>query len=60
MLRYQLYKSNIAIIFIDKAVLAITDRPPYYKAFMKNLEEEGYELIGYIRACPTMHKKCLS
>ncbi|KAI8095515.1 hypothetical protein BDF21DRAFT_470243 [Thamnidium elegans] len=35
--------------FFDKAVLAITDHPPYYKAFMKNLEEEGYELISYIR-----------
>ncbi|KAI9363845.1 hypothetical protein BD770DRAFT_358858 [Pilaira anomala] len=35
--------------FIDKAVLIIKDQPPHYKAFMTSLEEEGYELIGYLR-----------
>ncbi|KAL4212585.1 hypothetical protein AB4K20DRAFT_1946005 [Rhizopus microsporus] len=33
--------------FFGKAVLAIIDHSPYYKAFLKSLEEEGYELTGY-------------
>ncbi|KAI9020694.1 hypothetical protein CLU79DRAFT_755070 [Phycomyces nitens] len=35
--------------FFGKAVLAITEYPENYKAFVRNLEEEGLQPIGYIR-----------
>ncbi|KAG1144859.1 hypothetical protein G6F37_005920 [Rhizopus arrhizus] len=35
--------------FFGKAVSAIIEYPSNYKSFVKNLEEEGLELIGYIR-----------